>query len=119
MKKLFLFLMSIGLVTALAACGGGDDSADKGDGGGGDNALAIEASNWKFDQTEYKVPAGDVTINFKSTEGYHGLQINGTDVNLEGEGTKTVNLKAGEYTIQCSVPCGEGHADMQSKLIVE
>lgn len=110
--------MAIGLVAALAACGGGGDSADKG-AGGGDNALDITASNWKFDQTEYKVPAGDVTINFKSKEGYHGLQINGTDVNIEGEGSKTVNLKAGEYTIQCSVPCGEGHADMQSKLVVE
>lgn len=112
--------MSIGLVAALAACGGGDDSTEGTEGGGGgDNTVAIEASNWQFDQTEYKVPAGDVTFDFKSAEGYHGLQVNGTDVKIDGEGTKTVNLKAGEYTIQCSVPCGEGHADMQAKLIVE
>jgi cytochrome c oxidase subunit II len=118
MKKLFLFIMSIGLVAALAACGGGDD-ATEGNGGGGDNAVAIEASNWKFDKSEYTVPAGDVTIDFKSAEGYHGIQVNGTDVKIDGEGSETVNLEAGEYTIICSVPCGDGHADMQAKLIVE
>jgi cytochrome c oxidase subunit II len=119
MKKLFLFLMSVGLVAALAACGGGDDSSEVTDGGGGDNTVAIEASNWKFDKSEYTVPAGSVTVDFKSAEGYHGLQINGTDVKIDGEGQKTLNLEAGEYTLICSVPCGEGHADMEAKLVVE
>ncbi|WP_456271221.1 hypothetical protein [Bacillus sp. AK031] len=54
-----------------------------------------------------------------NAEGYHELEIDGTDVKINGDGKATVNLKAGEYTIKCAVPCGECHEEMTAMLIVE
>ncbi len=45
--------------------------------------------------------------------------VEGKDVNISGNGSEVVNLKPGEYTIRCSVPCGQGHAEMVSKLVAE
>lgn len=122
MKKL-LTLFTLSLALLLAACGGGDDdgAADNGDAStdGDSAAVDIVATNWEFDQEEYTVPAGEVTLNLVNEEGFHGISVDGTDLSIEDEGTATAELEPGEYTIRCSVPCGAGHADMVSTLIVE
>lgn len=122
MKKL-LTLFTLSLALLLAACGGGDNegAADNGgDSAGGDSdAVDIVATNWEFDQEEYTVPAGEVTLNLINEEGLHGIEVEGTDMLIEDEGTVTGNLEPGEYTIRCSVLCGAGHADMVSTLVVE
>ncbi|TLS38986.1 cytochrome C oxidase subunit II [Pseudalkalibacillus caeni] len=119
MKKKLLVLMSALLMLALAACGGSDDaSSDSGKGSDG-GSVTLEAKNWEFDKEEYTVPAGDVTINLKNAEGFHSVTIDDTDVKIEGDGKATANLEAGEYTIRCATPCGEGHTDMTAKLVVE
>lgn len=83
--------------------------------------LKITATNWKFDQAEYKVKAGEtykVTLN--STDGAHGFKATGIDLTV---GTnKTVEFKfdkAGTYDIQCNIPCGADHAKMKAKIVVE
>ncbi|WP_243299486.1 cytochrome C oxidase subunit II [Bacillus litorisediminis] len=116
MKKTFFVIMVLLVMLIGTACGGAGD-ADEGSTGG--NTVTIEASNWQFDKTEYTVPAGDVTVNLKNADGFHGITIEGTEISIEGDGKATANLKAGEYTIRCSVICGEGHAEMVAKLIVE
>lgn len=116
-------MLLLSLTVILAACGGGDDDSDKGssDEATSKSNLDITATNFEFDQEEYTVQSGDeVTINLTNEEGNHGLAIDDFDVNIEGEGEATFTPDAaGEYTIHCSVPCGEGHDDMKSTLIVE
>lgn len=126
MKKAIFSLMFIALLLVLAACGGGEN-ADGGnttdgtgsDGGSNSSTVDLTATNWKFDQENYTANAGEVTFNLTNEEGLHGIQIDGTDLNIQGDGSGKLTLEPGEYTIRCSVPCGQGHADMVSTLTVE
>ena len=117
------FLILMGLMLVLAACGGGDDessaSEDQSSSSDTSEKVVLEASNWDFDQEEYQAKAGDVTIELVNAEGMHGITIDELDgFELEGEGSKTVELEAGEYTVRCSIPCGQGHADMVTTIQV-
>ncbi|WP_054787433.1 MULTISPECIES: cytochrome c oxidase subunit II [unclassified Gracilibacillus] len=124
MKKWTLLLVSsLFLVLLLAACGGGeeDNKADTNESASSENGevVDIKASNWEFDKEEYTVPAGEVTVQLTSEDGYHGISIDNTDIAIENEGTATANLEAGEYTIRCSIPCGTGHDEMVATLVVQ
>ena len=116
MKKTIFAIMVLLVMLLATACGGSGEASEGSDGG---NIVTIQASNWQFDKAEYTVPAGNVTVNLKNADGFHGITIEGTDISIEGDGKATANLKAGEYTIRCSVICGDGHTEMVAKLIVE
>jgi cytochrome c oxidase subunit II len=86
-------------------------------------SLKLVASNWQFDQPEYKVKLGDklkVTLQLK--EGVHAAEIvgNGLDVKLDKAApTQEVTFdKPGTYEVHCILPCGSGHATMVSKITV-
>jgi cytochrome c oxidase subunit II len=83
--------------------------------------VNIEASNWKFNQDKWEVKAGEeFTINFKSTEGYHGIGIEGLDVDLQKDGSKTLKVdQPGEYKIFCNITCGPDHGKMVATLVVK
>ncbi|GGG15832.1 cytochrome C oxidase subunit II [Paenibacillus abyssi] len=88
----------------------------------GVSLLKIQASNFHFDQDEYKVAASDkVKVVLENKQGIHGIEIKGLDVHLDMNNPEAeIDLsQPGEYEIHCSIPCGEGHLDMVSKLIVE
>lgn len=130
MKKGLLSTLFLGFLLVLAACGGNDGSSDTDQGEGNDaakkteatgNTLDISATNFEFNQPEYTVKSGEeVKIALTNDEGQHGVAIDEFDVNIQGDGEATFTPEEpGEYTIYCSVPCGEGHADMQSTLVVE
>ncbi|SFL34533.1 hypothetical protein SAMN04487943_10184 [Gracilibacillus orientalis] len=123
MKKILFGMMTLSLALVLAACGGSDDEGSSNNDGetasGDGETVDVTASNWQFDQEEYTVPAGEVTVNLTNEEGFHGIEIEGTDIALDEEGSATATLEAGEYTIRCSVMCGAGHDDMVATLIVE
>lgn len=119
MKKPILILFTVMGIMLLSACGGGEENtSSNGKKSGGESTVTIEASNWQFDKEEYNATAGDVTINLKNAEGYHGITIDGTNVKIDGEGKATANLEPGEYTIRCSIMCGEGHGEMTATLVV-
>ncbi|MCR8636536.1 cupredoxin domain-containing protein [Paenibacillus radicis (ex Xue et al. 2023)] len=130
MKKLIVLAMAVCLVFAISACGKKEETkapaAPAGAAGGASSAasqdLKLVASNFKFDQAEYKVKKGqDIKVTLENKEGMHGVEIKGLSVKLDGN-TKTATFKAdkeGTYDIICSVPCGQGHMTMKSKLIVE
>ncbi|ALS22755.1 MULTISPECIES: cupredoxin domain-containing protein [Paenibacillus] len=84
--------------------------------------LKFVATNYKFDQAEYTVKAGEkVTVSLQNKEGLHAIEIVGTNVKLDNN-TKSMEVtfdKPGEYEVHCSLPCGPGHADMKTKLIVQ
>ncbi|AOM83597.1 cupredoxin domain-containing protein [Salisediminibacterium beveridgei] len=124
MKKTMISLLLLSLVLILAACGGNDDTTEiENESGNGENASSNEvdlvATDWDFDQDSYTAEAGEVTINLTNEEGHHGIKIEGTDVEIDGEGTATADLEPGEYRIYCSIPCGEGHDEMETTLVVE
>ncbi|GEB34533.1 MULTISPECIES: cupredoxin domain-containing protein [Brevibacillus] len=128
MNKKWTLLVSAVAFSAMlmTACGGKEQAANTNsteapaaatDG----NGINIEASNWKFNQDVYEVKAGEeFTINFKSTEGFHGIGIEGLDVDIQKDGSKTLKVdKAGEYKIFCNVICGPEHGNMIAKLVVK
>ncbi|WP_430788169.1 cytochrome C oxidase subunit II [Virgibacillus flavescens] len=144
MKKLVLTTLFLTLILVLAACGGGESDESSGDTGNSndnsgetteesgeessdsgeaamDNKLDIVATDFEFNKEEYTVQSGEeVTVTLTSKEGTHGITIEGTDVNIQGEGKATFTPEEpGEYMIHCSVPCGEGHSGMMSTLIVK
>ncbi|MCS7464611.1 cupredoxin domain-containing protein [Paenibacillus doosanensis] len=84
--------------------------------------LKFIASNYQFDKPEYTVKAGEkVTVSFLNKEGLHAMEIVGLDVKLDNN-TKSVDMtfdKPGEYEVHCVLPCGPGHQDMKTKLIVQ
>ncbi|SEQ95896.1 cytochrome c oxidase subunit 2 [Virgibacillus subterraneus] len=126
MKKGLLAVLALGLILFLAACGGSDsgdpgNEDDSSSASAASNELNITASNFDFDQDEYTVTAGEeVAVSLTNEEGMHGISIDEFDVKIEGEGEATFTPEEpGEYTIYCNIPCGEGHADMQTTLVVE
>jgi cytochrome c oxidase subunit II len=125
-KKWGLLVSSVALSAMLiTACGGGKDQAASTDAATPaattGTQVNIEASNWKFNQETFEVKAGEeFTINFKSTEGFHGIGIQGLDVDMQKDGSKTMKIDtAGEYTIFCNVICGPDHGKMVAKLVVK
>ncbi|MFA9557014.1 cytochrome C oxidase subunit II [Evansella sp. AB-rgal1] len=114
-RMIFILLSTILFLTG---CGGGNEGSTNSD-STDTNTVTIVASDWKFDKDEYKVPAGKVTIKLSNEQGYHGIKIDGTDVDISGDGSFTTTLEPGEYRIWCSIMCGTGHDDMISYLIVE
>lgn len=85
--------------------------------------LKIQASNdFVFDQPEYRVKQGTpIRLVLQNKSGIHGILIPELNINLEGENLQqdVTFDQPGEYTIECSIPCGAGHTTMVSKLIVE
>ncbi|UUI04331.1 cytochrome C oxidase subunit II [Oceanobacillus jeddahense] len=105
----------------LGACSSDSNEDNEAEESTNENAeeLTIKAFNWQFDQGEYTVPAGEITVYLSNEEGHHGIEIEGTDISIEGDGSASDTLEAGEYTIRCSIPCGEGHSDMIATLVVQ
>jgi cytochrome c oxidase subunit 2 len=87
-----------------------------------DDELRITASNFQFDQQEYRVKVGETkTVTLVNVAGTHGVEIKGLDIKLENDqlSQEVTFDKPGEYELACSILCGAGHLDMVSKLIVE
>ncbi|CAM4061166.1 cytochrome C oxidase subunit II [Paenibacillus alkaliterrae] len=85
--------------------------------------MKVVASNdFVFDQAEYKAKVGDkVRLKLSNKSGIHGIHIDELQVVLDNDHPE-MDLEftePGEYEIYCSIPCGQGHATMVSKLIVE
>ncbi|MFD2613705.1 cytochrome C oxidase subunit II [Paenibacillus gansuensis] len=120
MKKWLIFLALAALAAIAAACGGSSTAADTVPANA--KEIVIKATNFKFDQAEYRVKKGE-TVNFvlENEAGNHGVKINGLDVNLKSSHKNDVVTlnEAGTYEIECSLMCGVGHRDMVAKLIVE
>ena len=83
--------------------------------------VTINASNWKFDQTEITAKVGDtINLTLKNTDGVHGLAIEDLGVNIKNNQTAEIKLdKAGTFEYHCSVQCGQGHDNMTGVIVVE
>ena len=85
----------------------------------------IIAKQWRFEPDIIEINKGDrIKLNVKSIDVTHGFALPDFDVKIDLVPNKeeTVEFtadKKGEFTFFCSVMCGEGHRDMNGKLIVE
>jgi len=87
--------------------------------------VVILSQAWSFLPAEIRVPAGaEVTFTATATDVLHGLQIEGTRVNLmlvPGQITRLTTRfqNRGEFLMICHEYCGLGHHLMYGKVIVE
>lgn len=122
-KKIKLALAASLAALMLTACGNAESGEEV------DEALAanatelkIIASNFEFDQAEYRVKKGEpYKIVLENAQGIHGIEIKKTNVRLDNRKKSQIVTfdQAGEYSIVCSISCGPGHLNMKSTLIVE
>lgn len=121
MSVLFFGACAFGLIFLMVSSTP-EKSEDEAAAEAGKPQLKITASNFKFDQAEYKVKSGEtLQVVVKNSEGVHGIDIAQLGISLSGkELSKEVTFdKPGTYEIMCNVPCGVGHVNMKAKLIVE
>ena len=110
----------LGVVVALAACGGTTSSSGPA-ASLPEGTIAVEARNYAFTPSSISVPAGEVTFRVRNAAAEeHEFEIfQGETVKDEIEGlvpglTKdlTVTLAAGDYTFMCKL---NGHDQLGMK----
>lgn len=127
MAKWAYFVLFIGagifgfVALFITAADNGDNNAEEASAG---PSLKLVASNFKFDQAEYTAKAGEtVRVSLSIKEGIHAVHITGqgltVDLDKQNPSQDVTFEKPGTYDIVCSLPCGEGHANMKSKLVVQ
>ena len=128
-----LIALSIVMVSALAACSGGDDASEPADGNGGgtatvtDGAVEITAADLAFDASTIEATAGeDFTItlvnddsaphniSIYSEEGGDEIVLGDTAEAGESVTVDVSGLEAGTYYFQCDI-----HPDMNGSVVVE
>ena len=128
-----LIALALVMVSALAACSGGDDASEPADGNGGgtatvaDGAVEITADDLAFDATTIEATAGeDFTITLVNNDSApHNISLyteeGGDQIVLgdtaEAGQTVTVDVSAlepGTYYFQCDI-----HPDMNGSVVVE
>jgi heme/copper-type cytochrome/quinol oxidase subunit 2 len=87
--------------------------------------VEMTAKRFAFLPEQVEVVEGDeVTINVRSADGTHGIEISKPKVKKvipRGGDVVTLSFTApapGRYPITCSEYCGRGHDDMKSVLVV-
>jgi cytochrome c oxidase subunit 2 len=87
--------------------------------------VEMTAKRFAFLPEQVEVVEGDeVTINVRSADGTHGIEISKLKVKKtipRGGDVVTLSFTApapGRYAITCSEYCGRGHDDMKSVLVV-
>ncbi|MBJ6359805.1 cytochrome C oxidase subunit II [Paenibacillus sp. GCM10012307] len=109
-----LFLMTFGLPEKPV-----DESAGLAE---GVTLLKLKASNYEFDQAEYKIEKGSkVKLLLQNTNGIHGVAIESMNVTLtkDNPSAEVEFNEPGTYPIHCSIPCGEGHLEMKAVIVVQ
>jgi iron uptake system component EfeO len=117
-----VLLASCGLAAILAACSssGVSPTATSGTGGSG-NVINVQASEFKFEPAAITAPAGRVTFHVRNAgaaehefeilkDGKGIVEIEGLVPGLEKD--LTVDLAAGNYSVECHLP---GHLEQGMK----
>ena len=90
-----------------------------------ENVIKITARKFEYSPSEVKIKKGvPVVLELTSADVAHGFNCPGLGVRADVRPGKvsTIHLvatKAGSYDCYCDIFCGEGHADMKGKIIVE
>lgn len=117
--------LALGLALTLSACGGGGgETADSGEAGTTEGALAVTGTDsLKFEPASLEAEAGEVTVELTcEAQVAHNFIIEETDdtvaeCNAGATDTGSVELEAGDYTFYCDLP-GHRAAGMEGTLTV-
>ncbi|EPY12577.1 MULTISPECIES: cytochrome c oxidase subunit II [Paenibacillus] len=115
-------LISCLLLAAVIVSGCGGQSGQKQDDDvKTDKELIIKATNFKFDQSEYRVKSGEPIRIVLDAVGNHGVAIKALNLSLDPTHPKQVITpeQPGTYDMSCTILCGPGHNEMTAKFIVE
>ncbi|MCG7409864.1 cupredoxin domain-containing protein [Paenibacillus sp. ACRRX] len=123
-RPIALAAAMLALAYVMVACGSNQQgSAGQGSGEPASAAkeIIIKATNYKFDQPEYRVKAGETVKFVLESSGNHGIRIQDIGLELTPNQTSQVVTPAetGTYEFKCTIMCGPGHKEMTAKLIVE
>jgi cytochrome c oxidase subunit 2 len=122
MKKSLMIVGIIFVIVLLfTACGKNEAATQQNASSGSTKEITIQAKNFEFDQKEIRVNKGDtVKITLKNNQGNHNIKISGYDKEITAGKTVTfVADKTGEFKMECGIVCGQGHANMTGKFIVQ
>ena len=121
---------ALAIVLLLAACGGGDEGHEHGEGNAkvapGARVIEVDASSFEFDPDTITIDAGeDVAIELKSSDAFHDFEVRGSEhaghvVGANSGDTAKGGLmidKPGRYEFFCSVS-GHENAGMKGTLVV-
>lgn len=113
------------IVLVLAACGANNNAEETGSAveepSTAASEIVIKASNWEFDQAEYKIKKGEATkISVEAKSGIHGIEIEDLGVKIQTGDSEVITINdPGTYTFFCNIMCGAGHSKMKSTIVVE
>lgn len=131
MNRHFTLILCIVFVLILTACSSNNSNnkeTSNSNSGITDTGIApqeeliIKATNYSFDQKEYRLKKGvPVKIVFENENGNHGILIPEFKLQLNRKNASQVITPdtAGTFEVTCSIMCGSGHSGMIAKVIVE
>jgi cytochrome c oxidase subunit 2 len=87
--------------------------------------ISITAENWQFAPSVVVAKKGErVVLEITGLSGTHGFAVPTLGINqpVLTDQTVTVELptdQPGSFDFFCSIPCGDGHADMRGQIVIE
>lgn len=87
--------------------------------------IRVTSELWKFTPNVIRVKKGEnVTVSLQGLSGLHGFAVQDLGINVPVAQGKTVDVKlptnkSGTFGFRCSIPCGQGHADMRGTIVIE
>jgi cytochrome c oxidase subunit 2 len=81
--------------------------------------ITIDAQRFAFSSDTITVKQGEVVrVKINNLDGLHGMRI--PELGIYGDNFVEFSAdKKGEFMFYCNNYCGEGHSNMQGKIIVE
>lgn len=81
--------------------------------------IVVNASRFEYDPPAIRVKKGErIKLTINNTDALHGIRIPELGIN-GNDFVEFTAEKAGQFIWYCNNFCGEGHRQMQGKLIVE
>jgi cytochrome c oxidase subunit 2 len=107
---------ALAIGVALGVGDGGTARADK--------VVRITAKKFEFEPAEITLKKGEeVVIELTTLDRSHGFKVPALGWRVEALPGETVRLrvtpdKEGSFEVTCDVFCGEGHEEMEAKIVV-
>lgn len=103
---------------------GSSSSAGDSAAAAGGRVVKVAVSEWAFEPSMITAAKGEkVTLELTGVSGIHSFAIPELGMNVRVEPGKTVTVAlptdaAGTYEVVCRIPCGPGHRDMKTTVVI-
>ncbi len=120
MKKIIITILAIAAILALTLLLARNFTGEAvSQENNADVEIKVNALRFGYSPDIINVKQGEVVkISINNTDTPHGIRI--PDLEISGENSiEFIAETPGEYTWYCYIPCGDGHKEMQGKIIIE